>query len=257
MSFEINMVVMSPNSYFCSGVKSIIKAQKVQFRKINLLPDCKSLRELRQRLHEYDIQIVITEVCGINETLADWFHFSYWFTERKFDTSLTLVCGRKLHHLCKLHHTFTNLVSPQLSPEDLCNLLKPFSSSGKRFQDSIPQKTNNINLSSNEAEVVQLFWQGMTGKEMASYLGTSVGSVSASKRRAMDKLGVSNNVSLMKLGAWGHSDRNLQLSVLCDQRFPSEMRRTGVNEPEGLVSRPERQLLGASLFAIYSRTTTK
>lgn len=216
------MVVMSPDRFFCAGMTSVLQSR---FKQINLLPACHSLHELRLLLENNEVQFIITVTCGVNESLVDWIEFSQWFAGKNLSTQVILFCRPELNFLLTQHNTLFHLIDPRTSVQTLSSLLEtsitPVSAGNPERVTKPIQKS--LMLTSAESKVIQLIWQGFSGNEAASLLGVHFCTISAHKRNAMKKLGMTNVVSLMKLGAWGHNDKRLLANVV-RQKYSSVAR---------------------------------
>lgn len=95
----------------------------------------------------------------------------------------TVIRGRR--HLCP---TFTTILDTQTLP---------------RAESDTPA----VNLSERELEVVRLFVQGLSGRQIAAQLNRSEKTISRQKRTAMDKLGLGHDgglVEFARVSGLGH-----------------------------------------------------
>jgi two-component system capsular synthesis response regulator RcsB len=86
------------------------------------------------------------------------------------------IVGNGRHYVCP---TFTAILDAQLLPSD---------------RTDVP----SVSLSERELEVVRLFVQGLSGRQIAAQLNRSEKTISRQKRTAMDKLGLDHGGGLVE-----------------------------------------------------------
>lgn len=178
-----NIAIMSPNRYFCLGLKCFYKTEVLTPTKLHICHSLKSLQDIMNNIH---VSGVALELFGDNESIFDSFKFSDYL--RTYPGTINVM----------MINSFGKLKKDCLHCRDSKKKEFPpvFYNISKYCQcNNYPSQWDRL-LTEREYQVIKLFCCGRQGKYISEELGLSVKTVSAYKIKALKKLGCSSVYSL-------------------------------------------------------------
>lgn len=179
----IAIAIMSPDQFWCQGIYYV--AETCLREKI-VIHYCHNLVELRKALMLNNISTLLTEECGMGESLVDWLKFRQWSAN----------AFPKLHIVKLQNSIFLEPDKGGVNPEvlSLAATINEFRYLLYRINFGMLQSSkvsfNRPYLTERELYVLQCLCRAETPNKIGRRLGLSTRTISGHKMSALKKLGL-------------------------------------------------------------------